>query len=263
MFKLVCVFLLISLSIINGQQFGARCAARTINWVDSDDTWHHSPTNWSPSHIPEKWNFARLKTDTTGGRGFNVTVTQDVNISRIEIGTNGPRVHILPDVFMLLADYELHCWERKWCHNQGTCVGLNTCQCDPGWTGEDCDVPNSICPNPSDERDFCGVCGGDGTLCRCADYIETPVEEVARLLFLYNNQQIKLAVEEIINQLNLLKTIASFYDPNTQRLTPEIKVWLLYLQHFCDVCLDTFYRENWEFLRTLDRTPLTPDPCDM
>jgi len=234
--------------------------SRLENWVDSTDTWHHSPINWSPAHLPDKTNFVRLHTDTSQTPSYNITVTEDVTISSLDIGAN-VRVDILPQVFMLLADYELHCWEKLWCHNHGTCVGLNECQCDPGWSGEECDIPTSVCPNPQDARDVCGICGGDGTFCTCQDYIETPVEEVARLLFLYNNDQIEAAIEDIISMLNYVKWLASFYDPNTQRLTPEIKVWILYFQNFCEVCLDTFYQENWEFLNTIQSAQILPDPC--
>jgi len=265
MFKVFVLLLLSSLSvlIVHGQTntFGSRCASRLHNWVDSTDTWNHSPNNWSPPRIPDKTSFVRLHTDTTGNIPYNVTVTSDVWISSLDIGNN-VYLDILPQVYMLLADYELNCWEVLWCHNQGTCVELNECQCDPGWTGESCDISTSICPNPGQTRDACGICGGDGTYCICQDYIETPVEEVARLLFLYNNDQITAAIDDILNLLSYVKWLASFYDPNTQRLTPEIKIWILYFQNFCNVCLDTFYQQNWEFLSTIQNTPVLQDPCD-
>jgi len=245
---------------ISAQTFGSRCAAREINWADDTDAWTANPADWIPSHIPEKWNFVRLHTDTSAAPTYNVTLTQNVSVSRVDIGANA-RLDILPQVKLLLVDYELHCWETKWCSNHGVCIGLNQCQCDAGWSGADCDIPTGVCPNPSQTRDACGICGGDGSFCSCNDYIESPVEEVARLLLLYTNEQIIESIEETLSLLEVVKLVSSYYDPNTQTLTPEIRLWLLYFQQFCSNCLDTFYRQNWEFLQTLNSTPGIVDAC--
>jgi len=203
----------------------------------------------------------RLFTDTSfEGHPFNVTITDDQWVSKVTIGPNA-KLDILPQAFLLLADYELSCWENLWCNNHGTCVSLNECQCDAGWTGSNCDIPTSACPNPSDVRDVCGICGGSGDYCVCTDYIETPVEEVARLLFLYNDQQLLASINDIVEVLEYIKLIATFYDPNTQVLTSNIKLWISYFQLFCSDCLDTFYLENWEFLSTLNTVVPTVDVC--
>jgi len=256
--------LIISLSSIytsNAQTFGSRCAPREQAWVDGTDTWDDNAADWSPSHIPENWNFVRLNTaDVANNQPFNVTITDDQWVSSLDIGVN-VRLDILPHAFLLLADYELSCWERLWCTNHGVCISLNECQCDAGWTGENCDIPISTCPNPSDVRDDCGICGGEGTFCTCSDYIESPVDEVARLLFLYNDQQILNSIDEIVEVLEYIKLIATFYDPNTQVLASDLKLWISYFQLFCVNCLENFYSANWEFLSTLQSVTPSADVC--
>lgn len=47
------------------------------------------------------------------------------------------------------------------CHGHGTCTALDTCVCDQGWNGTQCQTCT--------QYDECGICGGDGSSCAVID----------------------------------------------------------------------------------------------
>lgn len=80
------------------------------------------------------------------------------------------------------------CFDTNWCSGHGECVGVNVCECEPGWGGEACQYRNdcegrnergvplvrlvSLTPDlplTEGEPTQCGFCPDAGIACNCGD----------------------------------------------------------------------------------------------
>eukprot|EP01097_Dermamoeba_algensis_P003198 TRINITY_DN2281_c0_g1_i2.p1 TRINITY_DN2281_c0_g1~~TRINITY_DN2281_c0_g1_i2.p1 ORF type:complete len:119 (-),score=26.40 TRINITY_DN2281_c0_g1_i2:368-724(-) len=66
--------------------------------------------------------------------------------------------------------------------------------------------------------DVCGVCNGDGSSCRCKDYLGFPLEEVDQTVYLSVNEQLQALIQQTIANLRRMRSgLVDVYDPTTKR----------------------------------------------
>ena len=74
--------------------------------------------------------------------------------------------HVKVFIFIIYCNFFLFCSivENCSCSNNGTCNAAGLCSCNPGWSGEMCEIKVASCPNCAN-----GVCNATLGHCVCHD----------------------------------------------------------------------------------------------
>jgi len=137
-----------------------------------DGVWKVTGASWKKGNCIVE--FARHCDDDSGEP--SVAFVQDTDESyRPMITYDDKRAHITGRWFASKSDV---CVDHvvRGCFNNGTCIAPNTCQCAPGWSGNDCSVPvcdqvclhNGNCTHPNICTCERGWSGHDCSVAMCA-----------------------------------------------------------------------------------------------
>jgi len=244
----VVSLILVTLSRASSQECGV-----VSLWQEANNNNWTNPQNWADHLLPNDLSEVLLVEDNA-----NTSLSQSVYISTAKIGEKS-FLKISKGGRLNLFKKEVQCFDVNGCSGHGSCVGINVCDCDPGWTGTACERMEE-CPDGS--VDECGYCNGT-IVCECGNNVLGQSQEyVARLLLLETNALIQSQIDSVVENLQSLKQLIRRYDPYSQELATDVAYWLLGLQDFCDDSLDPFYYYNMEVLSEAEKIMPLTDPCD-
>jgi len=126
-------------ALAEGQINETDCAVipgRDIYWTGSNqsDIWSEAD-NWDEDALPKVTSVVHLDTDSSSELAPGTSFT----ISGLEIGAHH-HFRVGPDNKLTVSYLEITCYGVYWCHGKGKCVDIDTCQCDPGFSGPSCDT---------------------------------------------------------------------------------------------------------------------------
>jgi len=224
---------------------------RPLFWNGIGTTSWTNPANWedyedqASTHIPEDFNQVFMV------QGASEINNDQVTISLLKIDSKS-KLTIGSTASVTIFNTELVCWGVNWCSNHGKCVAIDTCECDPGYSGANCSIKQ--CEEGS-VMNACGICdneiGGDLDTCHCSNYLGRSPSELDRILLIDTNEGLIEDIGIVINTINTLQDLLSQYDPNSRLLENEIMSWILYIQDFLKGNLAGFTQENNNFLQNV------------
>jgi len=229
-------------------------------WKGSNDTeseWSNAE-NWQDAKLPtELSKVLLLDADTIAVLGNN----DKVQISSARIGSQS-LLRITSGSKLTIFNREVACFDTNWCSGHGECVGVNECECEPGWGGEACSFRTDC---EEGEPTQCGFCPDADIACNCGDSLyDQPQEYVSRLLLLETTAEMQVSIAATIAKLETIKNLNKGYNPYTEVLEEDMVEWIREMQEFADGPLLEIANDDTMFLEDLTEVAdrLLPDPCD-
>lgn len=134
----LCTLLLLvfSFSLTWGQINETECIApqgRDIYWIGNVSHSWNDGGNWDENALPRPSSSVHLLEDDYS----TLAAGTSLQISGLLIGSSH-FFKVGPDNKLTVSYLEITCYGVNWCHGRGSCIDIDTCLCDPGYTGPSC-----------------------------------------------------------------------------------------------------------------------------